>query len=270
MQVQYNQKVVADSLDICTAATVTSEERGKRNSLIHLANSCRIGPLLRPPMATPSSLSIEDLLRRCSVSRDIAAWEEFARRFHRLIAKTVLRTAARFGDASTSTVDDLIQETYLKFCAGNSRILIDFKHRHPDAFVGYLQVLAANVVRDHFKSAYSKKRGANQVESISEDFTPPAKVNGEGSPGSIERGVLIGEVRGYLDLCIVGRDQNRNRRIFWLYYRAGLSAAAISVLPGIGLTTKGVESLILRMTKEVRERMAAQKTGRTRNATRRR
>jgi RNA polymerase sigma-70 factor, ECF subfamily len=211
-------------------------------------------------MATPSSLSIEELLRRCATSGDAAAWQEFVRRFHRLIARVVLRTAARFGDSSADTVDDLIQETYLKFCAGNSRILNDFEHRHPDAFVGYLQVLAANVVRDHFKSARSKKRGSNQVESISEDFTPSAREDSEGSPGSIERGVLINEVQSHLDLCVEGRDQDRNRRIFWLYYRVGLSAAAIAGLPGIGLTTKGVESLILRITKEVRERMTTLNT----------
>jgi hypothetical protein len=70
---------------------------------------------------------------------------------------------------------------------------------------------------------------------------------------------LINEVRSHLEFCIEGRDKDRNRRIFWLYYRAGLSAAAISVLPGIGLSTKGVESLILRMTREVRERMLAPK-----------
>jgi RNA polymerase sigma-70 factor (ECF subfamily) len=211
-------------------------------------------------MAATSSESIEDLLRRCAVSSgDLSAWEEFVRRFHRLIAKVVLRTSAKFGGVSAGVVDDLIQETYLKCCADNFRILIDFEHRHPDAFVGFLQVLAANVARDYFKSAYSQKRGANQVESISEDFTPSAVVDGAGSPGAIERGILINEVRSHLELCIEGRDKDRNRRIFWLYYRAGLSAAAISVLPGIGLTTKGVESLILRMTREVRERMLAPK-----------
>ena len=97
------------------------------------------------------------------------------------------------------------------------------------------------------------------MESISEGFTPPASADGEGSPGSIERGVLINEVREHLEVCTEGRDKDRNRRIFWLYYRVGLSAAAISMLPGIGLTTKGVESLILRMTREVRERMLASK-----------
>jgi RNA polymerase sigma-70 factor (ECF subfamily) len=192
---------------------------------------------------------------------DVEAWEEFVRRFHRLIAKVVLRVAARFGDSSMQTVDDLIQETYLKFCADNYRILRGFEHRHPDAFVGYVQVVAANVVRDHFKSSYSKRRGANRVEGISEDTVPVARVDSAGSPGEIERAVLIQEVRRYLDICVAGTDQDRNSRIFWLYYRVGLSAAGIAALPGIGLTTKGVESLILRITRDLRERIASVKPG---------
>jgi len=210
-------------------------------------------------METLSNVSIEDLLRRCSVSGDIEAWEEFVRRFHRLIAKAVLRTAARFGDSSKGTVDDLIQETYFKFCSQNRHILRNFDHRHPGAFIGYLKVLAANVVRDHFKSAYSKKRGANQVEGMAEGFIPPARKDSAGSLESIERGVLIGEVGRHLALFAVGQDRERNSNVFWLYYRVGLSASAIAALPGIDLTTKGVESLILRMTRELRERMTAPK-----------
>jgi RNA polymerase sigma-70 factor, ECF subfamily len=208
-------------------------------------------------MGPLANASIEDLLGRCSISGDIAAWEEFVRRFHRLIAKVVLRIAARLGDSSRDTVDDLIQETYLKLCSDDYRILSEFEHRHPDAFIGYLKVLAANVARDHFKSAHSKKRRANQVESISEDLNPSAMEDSEGSPDSIERGILIQEVQVCLDLCISGQERDRNTKIFWLYYRVGLSAAAIAALPGIGLTTKGVESLILRITRELRGRMAA-------------
>jgi RNA polymerase sigma-70 factor (ECF subfamily) len=202
-------------------------------------------------------MSIEDLVRRCSVSGEIRAWEEFVRRFHRLIAKVVVRRAVRFGDPSRQTVDDLIQDAYLKLCADNCRLLRNFEHRHPDAFLGYVQVVAANVVRDHFKSSYSKRRGADRVEGISEDFVPVAGEYSEGSPEAIERGVLIQEVQQHLDDCIVGADQDRNRRVFWLYYRVGLSAGAIAALPGVELTTKGVESLILRITRELRTRMAA-------------
>jgi RNA polymerase sigma-70 factor, ECF subfamily len=208
-------------------------------------------------MGLYSSFSVEELVRRCCTSAEVVAWEEFVQRFHRLIAKVVLRAAVKFGDSSRQTVDDLIQETYLKFCSDNCRILREFEHRHPDAFLGYVQVVASNVVRDHFKASYSKKRGANQVEGIPDDHVPASGENSAGSPKAIERAVLIEELQRHLDLVVTGADQDRNRRIFWLYYRAGLSAPAIATLPGIDLTTKGVESLILRITRELRERIAS-------------
>src|SRR5437667_159549 len=48
------------------------------------------------------------------------------------------------------------------------------------------------------------------------------------------------------------QDLPRSRLIFWLYYRSGLSASAIASIPNIGLTTKGVESALLRLTRLVR------------------
>lgn len=75
------------------------------------------------------------------------------RRLHGLVARVICRIAERMGDCSRQTVDDLIQETYLKLCADNSRILRNFDHRHDGAFLGFVQVMAANVARDHFRSA---------------------------------------------------------------------------------------------------------------------
>ena len=70
-------------------------------------------------METYSSISTQELVRRCSASRNPEAWEEFVRRFHRLIATVVLRTAGKLGDSSRQTADDLIQETYLRLCKDN-------------------------------------------------------------------------------------------------------------------------------------------------------
>jgi RNA polymerase sigma-70 factor (ECF subfamily) len=207
-------------------------------------------------METYASLSIENLVRRCATSHSPEAWQEFVRRFHRLIATVTLRTAGRLGDASKQTVDDLIQETYLKLCADNFRILRTFEQQHPDAFTGYVKVLTANVVRDHFKSLHTQKRGAGHLAPIEEDSIAIAADDTAGSPQSIERAVLIQEITRYLDLCLAGPDRDRNRRIFWLHYRAGLSARAIAGLPGIRLSAKGVESILMRLTKDLRQRMA--------------
>jgi RNA polymerase sigma-70 factor (ECF subfamily) len=212
-------------------------------------------------MESYSSISTEELVRRCAASRNSEPWEEFVRRFHRLIATVTFRTASRLGDSSRQTVDDLIQETYLKLCADDFRILRSFEQQHPDAFTGYVKVVTANVVRDHFKSLHTKKRGAGHLEQIEEGFVPAAGEDSAGSARSIERAVLLHEISRHLELCVVGPDQERNRQVFWLHYRAGLSARAIADVPEIGLTTKGVESIILRVTKDLRERMAAQKTG---------
>lgn len=201
------------------------------------------------------SISIEQLVRRCCASGDIEAWEEFVRRFHRQIATVVLRTSSRLGDCSAQTVDDLIQETYLKLCRSNFQILREFEERHPNAFLGYLKVLAANVVRDHFKSSHAHKRGIQVSHELVDSVTPTSSLISANSPEGIERTVLLQQIQAHLDECVSGPEQERNRRIFWLYYRAGLTASAIANLPGIGLTTKGVESLILRVTRELRGRI---------------
>ena len=152
-------------------------------------------------MESYSSLSIEELVRRCSASRSADAWEEFVRRFHRLIATVILRTAARLGDSSRQTVDDLIQETYLKLCADDFRILRSFEQQRPDAFIGYVKVVAANVARDHFKSFHTRKRGAGHVEQLEVDFVPLAGDDSAGSPQSIERAVLIRKLLSFWRLA---------------------------------------------------------------------
>jgi RNA polymerase sigma-70 factor, ECF subfamily len=208
-------------------------------------------------MRAYSSLSMEELVRRCSSSGETDVWEEFVRRLHRLIAKAVHRTASRVGESSRQTVDDLIQETYLKLCANDCALLRNFHHRHEGSFVGFVQVVAANVVRDHFKALGRMRRASRTDWDPAREAVTAASDDDPGGRASIEREVLIREVSYHLDICTAGSDQVRNRTVFWLYYRTGLSAREIAALPGIGLTTKGVESLILRLKKELRLRLAA-------------
>lgn len=206
------------------------------------------------------SISIEELLARCVDLKEADAWQEFIRRFHCLIASVVLRTSARFGDRSAQVVDDLIQETYLKLCSSDFRILRSFSPTHAGSFLGFIKVIAANVVRDHFKASSALKRALGQFPRSEDPFADIAG-GGAGSPIAIEQSVLIQEIQKYLDDCTEGPDQDRNRTVFWLYYRAGLSAAAIAAIPSVGLSTKGVESVILRTTRELRLRLTAPKNG---------
>jgi len=202
-----------------------------------------------------ASLSPEELILACRRTDDAAAWGEFVRRFHRLIATVALRVARRWGEPSPQQIDDLVQETYLKLCADNFRMLRGFKSRHPDAFYGYLKVVTANLVHDHFKAARSSKRGSGTIEiAVDEQVqSAPDSLGAASAAKNSERGILLREVDDALSRVAAGPHLERDRRLFWLYYRVGLTADAIAGLRFIGLSTKGVESSLLRLTRLLRE-----------------
>ena len=199
-----------------------------------------------------SSLSAADLARCCAESGHPAAWEEFVQRFHQVIAATVLRTARRWGTTSRAVLDDVIQEIYLKLCIDQCRLLREFQPHHPDAIFGYLKVVAANAASDYFKSAIRKPGHSTEDTNLLDNMeSTPA----QGSSSATEREILIKEIGACLHKALPAASRDRDCRIFWLHYRAGMSARAIAALPSIGLSTKGVESTLLRLVRLVRQEL---------------
>lgn len=212
--------------------------------------------------ASYSQLGPEALIQACVSDADAAAWEEFIRRYHRLIAGVVFRTAQQWGEYSPGAIDDLIQETYLKLCGDGYRLLRGYDPKHPDAIYGYLKVISANVVHDRFKALHSKKRGGSQIAedlgALEDRISTSEKF---GSQQAMERGILLREIDTLLQTWVSEATGDRDRTIFWLYYRQGLTTKAIASLPVIGLTIKGVESTIFRLTKMVRRQMVEARDG---------
>ena len=169
-----------------------------------------------------------------------------------MIASAVLRTVRCWHEPSRDQLDDLIQETFLKLCENESRMLRSFRSQHKDSIYGYLKVVAANVVRDHFKSAMATKRGAARTDAIEQEV--PVNTVGRPLDGAAE--VLRGLELDHIDRIVIkvtaGKDQQRNRTIFWLRYRLGLTAREIASIPGVELTTEGVESVLLRLLTVIR------------------
>jgi RNA polymerase sigma-70 factor (ECF subfamily) len=201
-------------------------------------------------------MSEQELIRACAESNDSAAWEEFVARFHRPVSLSIVRAAHQWGELPHQVVDDLVQETYLKLCADKCRLLRDFAVQHPEAVAGYIKTIAVNVTHDHFKSLHSQKRGSGETAQSIEDVEPKAQSASLGGQEAMERAVLLREISRCLETCSAGPDQERDCLIFWLYYQQGMSAKAIANLPAVGLTAKGVESAIFRLTRQVREQVA--------------
>jgi RNA polymerase sigma factor (sigma-70 family) len=180
-------------------------------------------------------------------------------RFHRPISLSIIRTAYQWGEVPEQVVDDLVQETYLKLCANKCRQLLEFAAQHPEAVLGYVKAIAVNAAHDHFKSLHSQKRGSGEVSQLMEDVDPEAGTSGPGGQEAMEREVLISEINQCVESYSLGPDHERDCTIFWLYYQQGMSAKDIAALPTIGLSAKGVESAIFRLTRLVRQQLVGLK-----------
>ena len=206
------------------------------------------------------SLQIAELIRGCADS-DEAAWREFVTRFQKPISVSIVRVARRWGAFPHESVDDLVQEAYLKLCADKCYRLYQFALAHPDAVEAYVRTIAVNVANDFFKAVHSKKRGNGDVVQLGM-FEPKAQLTGAGSVEAMQREVLLGEV----DLCLQSTTEGpvkvRDQTIFWLYYGQGMSADAIASLPYVALNVKGVESVIHRLTRQIRGQIGKAPEGR--------
>jgi RNA polymerase sigma-70 factor (ECF subfamily) len=211
-------------------------------------------------------LSHAQLFSTCAHGGDAAAWEEFMRRFNPVIARSVLRVALRHGIPDKSQIDDLIQETYLKICARNCKLLRSFTPQRAESAFGFLKVVATNVAQDFFKTSHAAKRGSETATEPLENISVLAGTECQkGALTSAERTLLIDQIDRTLIALVPQGELQRARRVFWLYYRSGLTANGIASLPSVCLTTSGVESLLFRLTRLVRENLCAPPTAVTKN-----
>ena len=204
---------------------------------------------------------VAEIIDACT-GGDAAAWQEFIRRFHNIIALTATRAARRWGQVSPHAIDDLIQETYLKLCADRGRVLRQFRFEHEDAIFGFLKTITLNVANDWFKGQYAGKRGGNTVTAPLDG----SETNNAGLTAGLmepERALLVDRVDTCLRDMAPPETKDRDRKIFWLYYRHGLTAKEIAGLPHIGLTLKGVESTLHRLIQLVRTRLTGARTLKT-------
>jgi RNA polymerase sigma factor (sigma-70 family) len=195
-----------------------------------------------------SSASMNELARACAHSADAAKWEEFVRRSAPLASLVALRVARQWlNGPSPATVDDIVQEVFLKLCERERRILRDFEPRGEDSFLGLLRLVSASVANDYFRRMYSAKRGGKVVTMpLVEDgaAVPAASVQ---PPAQMRQSALLAQLDRKLRSApeVIGE---RDRAFFWLYYRQGFTAEEIAGLAASGLTAKGVESALRRVT----------------------
>lgn len=184
----------------------------------------------------------EDWRRCVRAPGDSSAWENFLGEQRRLLARIVFRVAARFGIAGPDEIDDAVQEICLKMSSQSS--FFHLTDEEDSVIETYMKALIANAAHDYFRGQRAKKRDLLAATALDSDFparTPELK--------DIETGVLLNQLHG-----LAGED-SRSQYVFQLYYRFGWTAKEIANISYFGLSAKGVESLVHRLTTELRKKI---------------
>jgi len=199
-----------------------------------------------------SLVAANKLARICAYSTQAPEWDQFVRLITPVVTLAVRRVSYLWGETSVHTVNEIVQEVFLKLVEDDRRILCNFKDRGNESFLKLLRMVAASVATDHHRRARAGKRGG-RINPMSLDHASiQHEIFDGGATRAIEWPALMAQLDGLLRMypeSISARD----RQVFWLYFRQGLSAQAIAAIPAMELTAKGVESALRRMTQVLRE-----------------
>ncbi len=195
-----------------------------------------------------AEIPIRELLFLSLRSEDQTLWEKFVRRTQPLIANVIINTLRRWRDPSPALVDDLIQETYLKLFANDRKYLRGIRNDHENAIFGYLRMAASSTVQDHFRRSENK---AAEVE-LTDQVLPSSSAAAD----RMEFMQRKNEVEDRLKKLSSSPTYARDTAIFWLYYEQGYTAKEIAMLPHLELSIKGVEAVLQRLSRYLRESSA--------------
>jgi RNA polymerase sigma-70 factor (ECF subfamily) len=171
----------------------------------------------------------------------------------------VCRVARRWNETRPEIFEELVQETYLHLCCKDRQALRGFQGEDEEAIFKFLKTVAANITHDRLRAQNAAKRGASLTEAATDDSEskPPRLI---AVPCDVERNVLLSEIERWLDKLVSGRDAERYKTVFYLYFRQGMTAASIAQIPALELTTKGVESVLSRLTRALKDKISSANT----------
>ncbi len=184
------------------------------------------------------SPTVADLWKRYRREPGDGSWETLVRALTPIFRRIVGRVSRQYY-ANPADTEDALQESMLK--------LSQRRDVAPgEAVEAYFKAMAANAAHDFFRAQRAVRR--DQRRDVPLDSLTFLLSAGDAERG-LDRALLIRQIDGMLPA------DDRDRAVFWLYYRQGLTAKEIASIPAVGLTVKGVESLIFRLTSLVRDKV---------------
>lgn len=177
--------------------------------------------------------------RGCTTNNSAAIWEDFVARYGPYIRKAIFYATYRSGQHNLMKSEDLIQETYCTLLENNGRLLRAFQPMPDEDVIRYLHRIATNLVYEDRRNMSALKRRPEMGFTADENCLS----DDGGSCQQIERRLMVSSIKSLLEDTFSQRDQ----RIFWLYYRLGLTASEIVECGGVELELKGIEAVLKRV-----------------------
>ncbi len=186
-----------------------------------------------------------DLAERC-LRLDPKAWEELVASHRRVVLRVLTRI---LGTGDPAIIQDLEQETYERLLQRDCEALRAVEGpRHLRAL---LCTIAANLARDHLRrsavrEAHLQAESLQAGEALFESPPLPAEL--------FARKEDLERISKALEKVLKGPNARRDAQIFRAYFFEGETASEIAAM-GLGLSTKGVETVLLRLVRKLRESM---------------
>lgn len=190
-------------------------------------------------------LSLSELIAHNRAADRPEILDELVKRLQPAVVGIVARALRSYGACNSELVKDLTQDTFLKILSPKFKLKERALGRSDGEIRELIRVTTAHLVLD----AIRKTRPVVPIED-----SPEAPLH-----DNIEQKVLLQEIDAALKGILVPPNADRDYRIFWFHHRDQMTAQHISSLPGIGLTVKGVESVIFRLTAKVKEHLVGSK-----------
>ena len=213
-------------------------------------------------------ISNTKLIKLCASNpRNESAWLEFYRRFDERIGLVVYRECKERRVTNNPTqlrqiVQDLVQDVYMRLVENNCRALKSFKGKSENSIYTYLGIIAKNVVLNYVIMMGAQKR-PTVVKSIDEIFksldkTGEITLKNSGKMTNAKadeklRQIFFEEtIDELLDKCVKGRDKERNKLIFKLYFFDGFSPEEITLYFRMPVSPKRIGNIIADIKQEMR------------------
>lgn len=191
----------------------------------------------------------ETLISRC-IDRDRAAWEELISSHRSVIVRVLVRA---LGTIDPAVVTDLEQELWARLLANDCEVLRGLQGNLQNGLGPFLRTAALNLARDQ-----KRRLGVRRIVQ-SGDLQDLA--GGVAAPDELQDSAFEKAERSHLvwrtvDAVVQGTHADRDRMIFKAHYQDGLSPSEVSAM-GVGLSPKGVETVLYRLLQKVREAIRA-------------